>query len=368
MANAIVSAVGPSVHSAHGSYLTTRQAGRLVNVSYQTIRRLMRDGFVEGVTLDSGHRRVSVASLRAYFGLPVPESEMVEPVEKGRVCLAVTRVSTQRQKAAGSLQRQRELVATYCRENFPHLPLREISSVRSGLSDTAPDFLRIIELIAAHLVAVLVVPAKDRLCRFGTGLIIKLCEVTGTKFIDAGIWDDDEQCTTAEQEMSRDILAICSVYANRQMGKRGADVNRLVLPQPFKDRVAVLWGSGLSKRAIIDQIEKEKWHDENKNRLLGEWAVRSVIKGIRRGNPENAKQAVPQSVKQFLAQKCTVGPSKRATTDELWQAFCAHCPAESKTMHRRKFFDTLKVAVRGLRFEKHGIRHRVWGLTLKTGT
>jgi hypothetical protein len=132
------------------------------------------------------------------------------------------------------------------------------------------------------------------------------------------------------------------------MGKRGADVNRLVLPEGFRERVATLFGEGRSRREIIKVIEGENWTCANSGRKIGECSVRSVLRSVK-------ETAIPSVLKGFVRDLCVCSAGRRAQTSAVWSAFQGYAAAKGQDVSgltRRKTFDLLKVAVRGLRFEK----------------
>jgi predicted site-specific integrase-resolvase len=327
----------------------------LANVNPQTIRRYLDSGLIEGITTPGGHRRLNLTSVADAFGVSLPEQP--EPEESGRVVLAYARVSTQKQKAEGNLDRQVERLKAYCAENYAGQALRVIAEVGSGLSDQRQGFLRLVEMLAAGRVATLVCEYRDRIARFGVGVVQRLCEAHQTQFVESKTADEAEHVLSAEAEMAKDVLAILAVYSNRAMGKRGGAKTKIVAPAGLKERICELRGAGWSRRAIVVEISKANYRCENTGKPIGEWFIRRVLDGLAESEP-----IVPKSVRTFLRSKCSVGPAKRVSSPDLYAAYVANC--EGKPLTAEKFAAFIKAAVPTCRVEM-GHTRVVHGLTLK---
>jgi predicted site-specific integrase-resolvase len=277
--------------------------------------------------------------------------------------LAYARVSTNKQKQEGNLTRQIERLKAYCAEKYPGQTVKVISEVGSGLSDTRPGFLKMVELLAAGKVAVLVCEFRDRIARFGVGVVQRLCDAKGTTFVESRTGSEEEQALTAEQEMSRDILSIVTVFANKASGKKGGMAVKIVPPNGFKERVCQLAGSGLSRRDILKAVmaDKPEWVCQNTGKRLGERAIRNIVDNL------PAVPVIPASVKTFVQRRCVVGASKRETTANLYTAYVVHCGTlKTRPLTRDKMTDYLKQSVRGLRLENGSVT-TAFGICLKGG-
>jgi putative resolvase len=262
MATAILNAARPS-----GQLVSIGEAARVANVNPQTIRRYLDSGLIEGITTPGGHRRLNLTSVSDAFGVSLPEQPEAE--ESGRVVVAYARVSTQKQKAEGNLDRQVVRLKAYCAENYARQALRVIAEVGSGLSDQRQGFLKLVELLAAGRISTLVCEYRDRIARFGVGVVQRLCEAHQTQFVESKTADEAEHVLSAEAEMAKDVLAILAVYSNRAMGKRGGAKTKIVAPAGFKERVCQLAGAGLSMRDIVAEIEKADFRCQNTGKKLG---------------------------------------------------------------------------------------------------
>jgi len=279
----------------------------------------------------------------------------------GRCVLAYARVSTNKQKVDGNLERQIERLRSYCAERFPGQTVKVISEVGSGLSDTRPGFLKMCSLLADGKLSALVVEFRDRAARFGVGIIQRLCEAKGTRFIESRTGNEQEAATTDEQEMAKDVLAILACYSNRQAAKRGRAAVKIVPTAGFKERVAQLAGSGLSRRDIVAQIVREQWTCQNTGKQIRERPIRKILESL------PATVLVPATVKSFIRKRCTVGASKQAPSAALYSAYVVHCNTiHTRPLTQEKWTEHVKQAVKGLRLE-NGRISVMHGLSLRAG-
>ncbi len=342
-----------------GRLVSIGQAARLASVHIQTIRRYLESGEIVGATTPGGHRRIDLQSVADAFGVSLPDNTPSEN-DGGRCIIAYARVSTQKQKAEGNLARQGERLEEYCARNFPGQSVRVIAEVGSGLSDQRPGFLKLVELLSAGHVATLVCEYRDRIARFGVGVVQRLCEAHRTEFIESRTGDEQEHAVSAEAELAKDVLAILSVYSNRAMGKRGGAKTKVIPPAGLKEKICQLRGAGHSRRAIVTAIMDGQPMCQNTGKPIGEWFVRRVLDELAGEAP-----VVPTLIKSFLRSKCTVGPAKRVESNDLYAAYAGHCEqAGGRALTREKFTHFIKASVPAARFENE-TPQMAYGLTLK---
>ncbi len=304
MATAILSAGVPSRNPAGRLLASIGQAARLASVNPQTIRRYLTAGLIEGKTTPGGHRRIDLQSVADAFGVSLPEPTTDEP-DAGRFVVVYARVSTQKQKMEGNLARQVERLQAYCAEHYPG-PVKIIAEVGSGLSDQRQGFLRMVEWLAENKISVLVCEYRDRIARFGVGVVQRLCEAHGTQFVESRTGDEQEHSATAETELAKDVLAILSVYSNRAMGKRGGAKTKVIPPEGLREKVCQLRGAGHSRRAILAAIMDGKPVCQNTGKPIGEWYVRRVLDELASEEP------VILQICAVILRKCSLGSSRKS--------------------------------------------------------
>lgn len=123
------------------------EAASLYGVCDQTIRNLVASGDVQAVRTSGGHRWLALASLREYFEGLSPREQ--EDLGVGCGVAAYIRVSSEKQNAASSLERQRErlLAEVSVREGIEPSAITLYSDVassfgsRPGLSKLVDDII-----------------------------------------------------------------------------------------------------------------------------------------------------------------------------------------------------------------------------------
>ena len=98
-----------------------------------------------------------------------------------------------------------------------------ISDIGSGIHYNKKGLNQLIDMITNSEVDKIVVLYKDRLLRFGYGLIENLCEKYGTTI---EIIDNTEK--TEEQELVEDFIQIVPVFSCRLQGKRANKVKKMI--------------------------------------------------------------------------------------------------------------------------------------------
>ena len=113
------------------------------------------------------------------------------------------------------LNTQAERLRQYCQaQNWTNTEV--ITDLGSGLNYQKRGLLKLISLILSGTVARLVLITKDRLLRFGSELIFRICESLGVKVI---VLDADPDIPK-EQQLTEDLVEILTVFASRFYGSR----------------------------------------------------------------------------------------------------------------------------------------------------
>ena len=185
------------------NYVPIGKAAEILGVSIQTLRlwdaqdKLKPDFVSKGKT-----RRYSMETLNLIKGK--------KSVVPNRITVAYARVSTRSQ--AKELETQKELLNLYCVKNAYKYKL--ISDIGSGLNYKKEGLNELIELIASGKAERLLLAHKDRLLRFGSEIVFKLCELNN---VEVEIINVGEELNPNE-ELARDVLEIITVFSARLYG------------------------------------------------------------------------------------------------------------------------------------------------------
>ena len=168
--------------------------------------QVAREGMIRSIRtgdgLTSGHRNNE--DLKTHLRVPLASEETEG---RHRLVVLYARVSSQKQKEAGDLQRQNDLL----KHAFPNHD-KLIVDVASGLNFKRRGLLSLLDLVEAGGVSQVVVTYKDRLARFGTDLIE--CAIR-----KHGAIDDSK-------ELADDLLVVCNFFVARSNGRRAAALRR----------------------------------------------------------------------------------------------------------------------------------------------
>ena len=180
------------------TYITSREAAKVLGVHPNTLRKYADSGKIDIIKI-SNQRRYNVDKYIADNNL--------KPSNKRNIKICYCRVSSSKQKA--DLQRQ---VNSLKAEYPEHLIITDVSS---GLNNKRPGLKKILEYSCRKTLAEVVVAHKDRLSRFGFDLIEQVVNLNGGRIL---VQNNHE--FSKEQELSKDIVSIITVFAAKIHGSR----------------------------------------------------------------------------------------------------------------------------------------------------
>ena len=191
-------------------YVSIGQAAEVIGVSISTLRRWENDGSLSAdFRTKGGHRRYDVQRLKNEI-LDLPKNDA--QANLGRKTYVYARVSSHDQKL--DLARQEKRLSQYCEaQGWEH---EVISDLGSGINYNKKGLNKLIDLICKHKVSRLVLTHKDRLLRFGSPLLFKLCDFFGTEILVL----EEKQTKSFEQELVADVIEIMTVFTAKMHGKR----------------------------------------------------------------------------------------------------------------------------------------------------
>lgn len=178
------------------------EAKSILGVSEGILRRWADTGKIKSIRTPGGMRLFDVSSI----------NPKLKTIHKNTVIL-YSRVSSTKQ--TNDLLRQKEYIKQNIPDQYSKLEVDEVTDVGSGLNFKRPGLLRILGLVKQGKVSAIVVASRDRMARFGFELIEWMCTEFGTKIV---VLDNED--TTPESELSKDLMAIVQVYCCRWNGKR----------------------------------------------------------------------------------------------------------------------------------------------------
>lgn len=196
--------------------LKITDAARHLGIHPDTLRRWANSGKVKVAGFTPGNQRLF--DLRDFEFLGV--SPTSRPVQRHRPTIAYARVSSRDQK--DDLKRQVEILELYCSSNGWQYEL--IQDLGSGMNYHKKGLKKLIRALCHQEVGRIVVTHKDRLLRFGSELIFSICSHVGCEVIVINASDD----STYEDDLTRDVLEIITVFSARLYGSRSHQNKKIV--------------------------------------------------------------------------------------------------------------------------------------------
>lgn len=347
-----------------GNLVRLQHAARACNVSTSSVRRACNEGFIPVTVLASGHRRVKIADCKSHFLGIQPEDTGREDVSQGnsKVVAIYARVSSDHQK--GDLVTQTADLQSQAAERFPGQPVRVYSEIGSGANSDRPQFNRLIDDMLAGKISVLLIKVRDRLSRTSFGIVERLAERCGVQIVITEPENDPKDGTS---ELMADIQSLFVLYNARQNGRRAGKRAMFVAPAGMRERVASLYGAGMSFREMKKVLPGEGWKCANTGKVVTDHMVYLVFKSVREGLREKkgTDQTTPQHVRQFVAKHCAVGPAKNVYALPLYRTYQLFCERSGASPLDTKGFARALHAL-GQRYERQSTgRFRVLGLALR---
>jgi len=193
--------------------LNLRDAADRLGVHPDTLRRWDDEGRLVAERTLGNHRRYKLSVIEALQGQGVTDDGDAEAR-----AAAYCRVSSHDQKAKGDLERQVGRVTTHCvKQGYTLVAVLE--DVGSGMSENRPRFRKLFKLINEHKIDRVVVEHKDRLSRFGFGLLEAYFNSHGVEIE----WVNETLGKSYEEELVEDILSLMASFSARIYGKRSAE-------------------------------------------------------------------------------------------------------------------------------------------------
>ena len=189
-------------YSMNDRFVKIGEAAKILGVNAQTLRRWEEGGVIQPAKrTPKGTRLYSLQELLGANDLSYPT-------------IAYARVSSSDQKE--DLERQHAVLEAFCNKNGWRTEIiRDLGS--GNLNYNKKGLLRLLELIVRGQISRLVITHKDRLLRFGGEIIFRICELKG---IEVVIINKGEAVPSFEEELTRDVMEIMTVFCAKLYGRR----------------------------------------------------------------------------------------------------------------------------------------------------
>lgn len=190
-------------------YVSTKELIRTYGISATSLRKWSDEDKLRFILTPGGHRKYSATDVEKLLRSKSKSNNVVlRPLRTG---IIYARVSSQKQKAAGDLQRQIDSIT----QRYPHHEV--ISDVGSGINYQRSGFISLLDRVQRGLVSEVVVAQRDRLCRFGFDLVEWIFKSQDTSIV---VLSKDDQNKDSTTELAEDLLAITTVFVSKHHGRR----------------------------------------------------------------------------------------------------------------------------------------------------
>lgn len=183
------------------------KTAEILDVTPKTLRIWDKEGKLKPVLTKGGHRRYKETDINAFIGIDYNDVDKC-------VCATYARVSSQKQKNSGDLDRQSQRLSEYCAKHNLYVEYI-IKDCGSGLNDKRNGFGRLTDLIIDGKINKVIIEHRDRLTRFQYYFIEKIYKEFGCEIIAI---DEQEDISDAE-ELTRDLMALLASFSGKYYGK-----------------------------------------------------------------------------------------------------------------------------------------------------
>lgn len=182
---------------------TPSEFGKKIGVTVHTLQRWDREGRLVAKRTHTNRRYYTNEDIERVFG----------PLVKVQgITVVYCRVSSVAQKP--DLANQRGMLEQFCAARGMVVD-EWIEETGGGLNFKRKRFLTLVDRIVAGEIKTLVLAHKDRLVRFGFGLMEHLCERAGCEVIIM-----NTESLSPEREMVEDLMTIVHCFSSRLYGLR----------------------------------------------------------------------------------------------------------------------------------------------------
>lgn len=185
------------------------KTAKILDVTQKTLRVWDKENKLKPILTSGGHRRYRESDINKFIGTIQDNKQQTE------ICATYARVSSQKQKTSGDLDRQSQRLSEYCAKHNLYVE-HIIKDVGSGLNDNRKGFNTLTNLIVNGKITKVIIEHKDRLTRFQFNYIEKMYNIFGCKII---VLEDKEDVFDAE-DLTRDLMALLVSFSGKYYGKR----------------------------------------------------------------------------------------------------------------------------------------------------
>ena len=199
-------------------YYKTGELAKMIGKHTRTVQSYCIRGDINSIIIPSGKRIISRDEVIRYL-----KSSNLLYEDDNKIDLIYARVSTNKQKNRGDLDKQIEYITTEIITKNPK-NLKIFSEVGSGLNDNRKELKKLLDIVMNNEVDRIFILYKDRLTRFGFNYLEQICNKFGTKII---VISDEIQEKSIQEELAEDIISIIHSFSSELYGMKNTIKEKL---------------------------------------------------------------------------------------------------------------------------------------------
>ena len=199
-------------------YYKTGELAKMIGKHTRTVQSYCIRGDINSIIIPSGKRIISRDEVIRYL-----KSSNLLYEDDNKIDLIYARVSTNKQKNRGDLDKQIEYITKEIITKNPK-NLKIFSEVGSGLNDNRKELKKLLDIVMNNEVDRIFILYKDRLTRFGFNSLEQICNKFGTKII---VISDEIQEKSIQEELAEDIISIIHSFSSELYGMKNTIKEKL---------------------------------------------------------------------------------------------------------------------------------------------
>ena len=199
-------------------YYKTGELAKMIGKHTRTVQSYCIRGDINSIIIPSGKRIISRDEVIRYL-----KSSNLLYEDDNKIDLIYARVSTNKQKNRGDLDKQIEYITKEIITKNPK-NLKIFSEVGSGLNDNRKELKKLLDIVMNNEVDRIFILYKDRLTRFGFNYLEQICNKFGTKII---VISDEIQEKSIQEELAEDIISIIHSFSSKLYGMKNTIKEKL---------------------------------------------------------------------------------------------------------------------------------------------
>ena len=188
----------------------TGEVAKILGLSTKTIMTYDKDGRLKFQRTSTGRRVITRNDLLNYL----EKHNFLTKDIGNRRDVIYARVSSQKQKKTGDLDRQALFIVENVKDLKNPIILKEVGS---GLNDKRKQIQVLIKMIMNDEVNKVYVTYKDRLTRFGFNYLNTICNTKGVEIV---VVKDISKEKSVQEELAEDIMSLLASFSGKLYGLR----------------------------------------------------------------------------------------------------------------------------------------------------